>query len=92
MDLWLINTHNGVKDMSIPPVSVDDYPAIKNHLDNYYDKLKKRADQGITPYNLRNCIYMDEFSKQKLFGHDFQEYRRMIFPIFLVFHLFPKIM
>ena len=66
MDLWLINTHNGVKDMGIPPVSVDDYPAIKNHLDNYYDKLKKRADQGITPYNLRNCIYMDEFSKQKI--------------------------
>ena len=66
MDLWLINTHNGVKSMGIPPVLVDDYPAIKNHLDNYYDKLKKRADQGITPYNLRNCIYMDEFSKQKI--------------------------
>ena len=25
-----------------------------------------RADQGDTPYNLRNCVYMDDFSKQKI--------------------------
>ena len=35
-------------------------------MDNYYEKLVKRQDKGITPYNLRNCAYMDEFSKQKI--------------------------
>ena len=29
-------------------------------------KLVKRDDQGDTPYNLRCCAYMDDFSKQKL--------------------------
>lgn len=65
-DLWLINTHNGVKSKKIPPVNINDYPAVKAHLDIFYDKLKKRADKGDTPYNLRNCVYMDDFSKQKI--------------------------
>lgn len=26
----------------------------------------KRADKGDTPYNLRNCVYLDDFSKQKI--------------------------
>ena len=26
----------------------------------------KRADQGDTPYNLRNCAYLDDFSKQQI--------------------------
>ena len=90
MDLWLINTHNGVKDMGIPPVSVDDYPAIKNHLDNYYDKLKKRADQGITPYNLRNCIYMDEFSKQKIVWARLSRISKNDFSDFPRFSLVPE--
>ncbi|WP_042007104.1 hypothetical protein, partial [Capnocytophaga canis] len=64
-DLWLINTHNGVKEKAIKPINIEDYPAIKSHLNLYYDKLKKRADKGDTPYNLRNCAYIEEFSKQK---------------------------
>ena len=36
-DLWLINTHNGVKD-SLERIKVEDYPAIKLHLDYYWDK------------------------------------------------------
>ena len=64
-DLWLINTHNGVKD-SHPPVNVEDYPTLKNHLNQYWDKISKRDDQGITPYNLRNCAYMDDFNKPKI--------------------------
>ena len=32
----------------------------------YFDKLTKRADKGITPYNLRNCAYMNDFSMQKI--------------------------
>ncbi|WP_327196854.1 Eco57I restriction-modification methylase domain-containing protein [Sphingobacterium spiritivorum] len=65
-DLWLINTHNGIKEKGIKPINIDDYPAIKNHLDNYYPKLAKRADKGETPYNLRNCAYMEDFYKQKI--------------------------
>ena len=65
-DLWLINTHNGIKEQGIPPVDVYEYPAIKAHLDQYYDVISKRYDKGDTPYNLRNCIYTDDFSKQKI--------------------------
>lgn len=65
-DLWLINTHNGLKGRNLPPIDINDYPAIKKHLDNYYPKLSKRADKGVTPYNLRNCAYMDDFLQQKI--------------------------
>ena len=65
--LWLINTHNGIKEKGIPRIDVEkDYPAVKKHLDEYWDKIEKRADQGDTPYNLRNCAYMDDFFKQKI--------------------------
>jgi hypothetical protein len=63
--LWLINTHNGVKG-KFPRIDINDYPAIKAHLDQYWDKIEKRADQGDTPYNLRNCAYVEDFSKPKI--------------------------
>ena len=69
-DLWLINTHNGIKEKNIAPININHYPAIKRHLDHYYPVLEKRADKGITPYNLRNCAYMDDFSKQKIMYND----------------------
>lgn len=31
----------------------------------YWDKIKDRADQGDTPYNLRNCAYLEELFKPK---------------------------
>lgn len=65
-DLYLINTHNGVKEKNIPRIDIKDYPAIKKHLDEYWEKIEKRADQGDTPYNLRNCAYMDDFDKPKI--------------------------
>ena len=64
--MWVIATHNGIKSQNVPPINIDDYPAIKQHLDQYYEKLANRADKGDTPYNLRNCVYMDDFSKQKI--------------------------
>jgi len=64
-DLWLINTHNGVKGR-IPRIRIEDYPAIKAHLDHYWSKIKDRADQGDTPYNLRNCAYLEEFMRPKI--------------------------
>lgn len=57
-DLWLINTHNGIRGVK-PRINIDDYPAVKHHLDTYWDQLKKRSDKGDTPYNLRNCAYLD---------------------------------
>ena len=63
-NLWLINTHNGVKGR-IPRIHIEDYPAVKAHLDLYWDKIKDRADQGDTPYNLRNCAYLEDFNRPK---------------------------
>ena len=64
-ELWLINTHNGVKGR-IPRIRIEDYPAVKAHLDQFWDKIKDRADQGDTPYNLRNCAYLDLFFQPKI--------------------------
>ena len=64
-DLWLINTHNGIKG-KVPKIEISKYPAIKNHLDQFKDKIWSRADQGDTPYNLRNCAYMEDFYKPKV--------------------------
>ena len=63
--LWLINTHNGVKGR-LSPIDINDYPSVKQYLDLHWEKIKKREDKGITPYNLRNCAYMDDFSKPKI--------------------------
>jgi type I restriction-modification system DNA methylase subunit len=57
---WLINSHNN------PPINIENYPIIKEHLDQYYDKLEKRGDKGLTPYNLRNCAYLDKFDNVKI--------------------------
>jgi len=57
---WLINSHNN------PPIDIEEYPAIKEHLDKYYDKLAKRSDKGETPYNLRSCAYWKDFEKEKI--------------------------
>ena len=64
-NLWLINTHNGVKGV-MPRVDIMEYPALKAHLDQYWDKISKRADKGDTPYNLRNCAYLEDFNKPKI--------------------------
>ena len=58
--LWLIDTHNGYA--GVPAVDVNEYPAVKNHLDDHYPKLESRMDKGRTPYNLRNCAYHEILS------------------------------
>ena len=62
--LWLIDTHNGYGD--VPAIDMNDYGAIKAHLDAFYPQLEKRHDKGNTPYNLRNCAYHAEFEKAKI--------------------------
>lgn len=67
--LWLINTHNGYTSQNgeqIPAIDINDYPTLKKHLDSFYPKLEKRADKGKTPYNLRNCAYLEDFEKEKI--------------------------
>ena len=63
-NLYLIDMHNGYNGNEA--ININDYPAVKAHLDKYYPKLEKRQDKGKTPYNLRNCAYYAEFSKEKL--------------------------
>ena len=75
--LWLIDTHNGYD--YVPAVNIDDYPAIKNHLDKFYPNLEKRYDKGQTLYNLRNCAYHAEFSKEKLFWIDLTDHGRFAY-------------
>ena len=72
--LYLINPHNGYGD--VPAVSIGDYPAVKAHLDKHYPQLEKRQDKGDTPYNLRNCAYLNEFSKEKLIWMDLTQHGR----------------
>jgi hypothetical protein len=54
----------------IEPIDINDFPIIKNHLNGYWDKLKKRSDKGDTPYNLRNCAYLEDFKKEKIIYND----------------------
>ena len=64
-ELWIIGTHNGVRG-KFPRIDIEDYPAVKAHLDLYWDKIAARDDQGATPYNLRNCAYWEDFDKPKV--------------------------
>ncbi len=75
--LWLIDTHNGYDDVSA--INIEDYPAIKNHLDKFYPNLEKRYDKGKTPYNLRNCAYHEDFEKEKLVWMDLTEHGRFAY-------------
>ena len=79
VDLHLINTHNGLKEKNIPPINIEDYPAIKKHLDQYIVDLTKRGDKGDTPYNLRNCVYTDEFLKPKIMYPNITKYLPFIY-------------
>ncbi|WQR94874.1 class I SAM-dependent DNA methyltransferase [Helicobacter pylori] len=77
--LWVINTHNGYTSAfksKIPPIDIEKYPATKAHLDSYWDTIATRSDQGDTPYNLRNCAYLEDFEKEKIvYGEIVQEPR-----------------
>ena len=42
------------------------YKSIQKYLNQYWDKLVARTDQGDTPYNLRSCAYLEDFDKEKI--------------------------
>ncbi|EAI0270735.1 class I SAM-dependent DNA methyltransferase, partial [Campylobacter jejuni] len=67
--LWVINAHNGYKNQNgekVEAINIEYYPSLKKHFDEFYPQLEKRADKGLTPYNLRNCAYIEEFEKEKI--------------------------
>ncbi|EKL0233264.1 Eco57I restriction-modification methylase domain-containing protein [Campylobacter jejuni] len=67
--LWVINTHNGYKSKNgekTEAINIEHYPSLKKYFDEFYPQLEKRADKGLTPYNLRNCAYIEEFEKEKI--------------------------
>ncbi|HEH6144440.1 TPA: Eco57I restriction-modification methylase domain-containing protein [Campylobacter jejuni] len=67
--LWVINTHNGYKSKNgekVEAINIEHYPSLKKHFDEFYPQLEKRADKGLTPYNLRNCAYIEEFEREKI--------------------------
>ncbi|WP_307140647.1 Eco57I restriction-modification methylase domain-containing protein [Siphonobacter sp. SORGH_AS_1065] len=45
-DLWLINTHNGIKEKDVSPINIEDYPAIKNYLNTFYPTLSNEPTKG----------------------------------------------
>jgi hypothetical protein len=57
--LWLVQTGY---DLNIPKL----YPAVYSHLLQYKAKAKQRDDQGKNWWNLRACVYYDEFEKEKI--------------------------
>ena len=48
------------------PLFADAYPAIHRHLSQYEHKLRIRDDQGKCWWELRSCVYYDEFDKSKI--------------------------
>lgn len=77
-NLWIINTHNGIKG-KLPRIHIEDYPAVKAHLDQYWDKISKRTDKGDTPYNLRNCAYLEDFFKPKIIYPNMTKYMPFVY-------------
>ncbi len=77
-NLWLINTHNGIRG-KLERIHIENYPAVKEHLDQYWDKISKRADKGDTPYNLRNCAYLEDFSKPKIIYPNMTKYMPFVY-------------
>lgn len=72
---WMINSHNGVKELGIPPVNLRrDYPVLWSHLAAHEEKLVVRLDKGDHWSNLRNCAYIHDFQKPKIIYPNMTKY------------------
>ena len=66
-NLFLINTHNGIKELKIKQIdTAKDYPVIFAHLSQFKKDLIKRQDKGEHWSNLRSCTYFPEFENPKI--------------------------
>lgn len=72
---WMINSHNGVKELGIAPVNLrEDYPVLWKHLLEHKKKLAVRLDKGDHWSNLRNCAYIQDFKKSKIIYPNMTKY------------------
>ncbi len=69
-DLWIINSHNGIKGVKEPINIESDFPLIYKHLQSINiksnGKVENRSDQGKHWTNLRSCAFINDFSKPKI--------------------------
>jgi hypothetical protein len=71
---WEINSNNLYLIWTYIGLPIKNYPAIKEHLDKYEKKLKKRKDQGKYWWELRACSYYSELEKPKLIYPEIKPY------------------
>jgi hypothetical protein len=69
-DLWIINTHNGIKGTENPIDVENDFPLIFQHLQAVNvesgGKVENRSDKGKHWTNLRSCAFLNDFQKPKI--------------------------
>ena len=71
---WKIDFKNEYLICSKNGVNVkEEFPDIYNFLNQFKDKLIKRADQGNHYTNLRKCAYYDDFNKNKIIWKEISE-------------------
>lgn len=79
-DTWLINIHNGIKQIDLPPVDVlNEYPTLFEYFSVYEDQLVKRSDQGNHWTNLRDCSYILDFEKPKLIWAELSDLPKFVY-------------
>jgi adenine-specific DNA-methyltransferase len=79
-DLWLINSHNGVKAKGLEAINVKrNYPAIFKWLKKFENELVRRNDKGDDWTNLRNCAYMLDFENPKIMYPNMTKYLPFIY-------------
>ena len=79
-DKWLINSHNGIKNLDIPRIKVEDnYPGIYSHLLKYEKQLTIRRNKGDHWTNLRNCGYFLEFEEPKILWGELSDKPKFVY-------------
>ncbi|RLD60752.1 MAG: hypothetical protein DRJ01_09140 [Bacteroidetes bacterium] len=70
-DVYLLNIHNGVKTLNIPPINLEtDYPTLMMYFEQFGDKFMNRGEKGENWYNLRSCNYINKFEENKIIYAD----------------------
>ncbi len=64
-NLYLLNTHNGYKNIERVDV-INDFPSVYDYLKTHEKNAAKRFDKGVHWTNLRNCAYLDKFDTPKI--------------------------
>ena len=66
-NIYLINSHNRIKSIGLKRIETEtEYPTIYEHLKSYSPKVETRSDMGDHWSNLRNCAYLEDFTKDKI--------------------------